>query len=117
MNLHDLQTHFHECMPLFIALGDEVRLRIIEILSANAYDPEIHAFSKDCPGINVMEITRQTRLSRPAVSHHLKILKDAGLIGVRHRGTSNYYYLTISECTEKLLKLVSGFQQIFPKSE
>ena len=117
MNPHDLQKHFHECMPLFIALGDEGRLKIIEILSGNAYNPKIHAFSMDCPGINVREITRQTSLSRPAVSHHLKILKDAGLIGVHHIGTSNYYYLTISECTEKLLELVSGFQQILPKSE
>ena len=37
-------------------------------------------------------ITRKTNLSRPAVSHHLGILKDAGLIDVRREGTKNYYY-------------------------
>lgn len=114
---HNLQAHFHECMPLFIALGDEVRLRIIEILSTIAYDPEIQGFSRQCPGMNVIDITRQTQLSRPAVSHHLKILKHAGLVDVRHIGTSNYYYLTISSGTEKLLELASGLQQFLVKSE
>lgn len=37
-------------------------------------------------------IARKTNLSRPAVSHHLGILKDAGLIDVRREGTKNYYY-------------------------
>lgn len=36
--------------------------------------------------MNVNEITRRTSLSRPAISHHLKILKDAGLVGVRQTG-------------------------------
>ena len=79
--------------------------------------PKFMHFPWTVQASDVREITRQTSLSRPAVSHHLKILKDAGLIGVHHIGTSNYYYLTISECTEKLLELVSGFQQILPKSE
>ncbi|TBV26338.1 ArsR/SmtB family transcription factor, partial [Enterococcus faecium] len=30
---------------------------------------------------------------RPAVSHHLKILKDADLLEVREEGTKNFYYL------------------------
>lgn len=34
-----------------------------------------------------------TNISRAAVSHHLKILKDAGIINVRHEGTKNFYYL------------------------
>ena len=34
-----------------------------------------------------------TGLSRPAVSHHLKLLKDAGVVKVRREGTRNYYYL------------------------
>ena len=32
----DLQKQFHCCMPLFIALGDKVRLSIVELLSEEA---------------------------------------------------------------------------------
>lgn len=94
----DLETCYHECMPLFIALGDEVRLGIIEILT--------HAMKNGQPdGLNVNEITRRIRLSRPAVSHHLKLLKDTGLIEVRHSGTSNYYRPAMWDCTHRLMEL------------
>ena len=96
-----LETYFHECMPLFIALGDEMRLNIIEILSHAAQ-------SGNQNGLNVNEITSQVSLSRPAISHHLKILKQAGLVGVRQKGTSNYYYLTIADSTRTLMDL--GFR-------
>ena len=42
----DLEQHFHDCMPLFIALGDEMRLTIIKTLA--------HAVRTDHPeGLNV----------------------------------------------------------------
>ena len=56
-------------------------------------------------GLNVNEITRRTSLSRPAISHHLKILKDAGIVGVRQEGTANYYYLTLRESNRRLMEL------------
>ena len=62
----ELQELFHSCMPLFIALGDEVRLNIIEALC-------IASQNGHTEGLNVNEITRQTNLSRPAISHHLKM--------------------------------------------
>ena len=79
----ELQKRFHACMPLFIALGDEMRLSIIEVLTEEALDRRqtpgpIHF---EQYGLNVNEITRRTSLSRPAISHHLKILKDAGIVG------------------------------------
>ena len=39
------------------------------------------------------ELQASTNLSRAAVSHHLKVLKDAGIITFRREGTKNYYYL------------------------
>lgn len=94
----ELEQQFHDCMPLFIALGDEVRLNIIEALSrASKNGNEI--------GLNVNEITQQTSLSRPAISHHLKILKESGLVEVKQAGTSNYYRLSLLECTRRLMKL------------
>ena len=98
-DVKSLKEHFHQCMPLFIALGDEIRLTIIESLTNAAYQScggDLSEENLSRHGLNVREITEQTSLSRPAVSHHLKILKNAGLISIRRDGTRNYYYLTIS---------------------
>ena len=77
-----LAKGFRNYQKVFIALGDETRLQIILALLDS---PNI--------GMRVPEITEQTHLSRPAVSHHLKVLKDVGLIGMHRQGTRNYYYM------------------------
>lgn len=101
-----LEHQFHKCMPLFIALGDEVRLSIIEVLSRALYDSHKIMDGRPVPyGLNVNEITRKTNLSRPAISHHLKILKDAELIDVKHAGTSNYYFLALEKSNEEMMAL------------
>ncbi len=94
-------------MPYFIALGDEVRLTIVEVLSTaiRSGHPE---------GLNVNEITRQTSLSRPAISHHLKILKNCGLVKIHQTGTSNYYRLTLKECNRQLMKLGFMVEEFIP---
>ena len=33
--------------------------------------------------------------TRPSVSHHLQILKEAGIVAMRKEGTKNYYYLSV----------------------
>lgn len=105
--VQDLQKQFHCCMPLFIALGDKVRLSIVELLCEEAIKTGGPQGTIDFEGnaMNVNEITRRTSLSRPAISHHLKILKDAGLVGVRQDGTANYYYLTLRNSTRSLMEL------------
>lgn len=76
-----LAKDFEACRPAFIALGDENRQRIIVALLENY------------GGMRVGEITGRTNLSRPAVSHHLKILKAAGIVNVRKEGTMNFYHV------------------------
>lgn len=121
MEAGDFNNLFRNCMPLFIALGDEVRLTIIEVLARTGlYDNCGRDVASalggyllpEKPGMNVKEITEQTSLSRPAISHHLKILKDAGLVSVRHEGTSNYYYLTIADSTKELRTLGEYLQEL-----
>lgn len=125
MEAGDFNTLFRSCMPLFIALGDEVRLTIIEALAETGlYDEEgtdvaagLSGYRKSgCLGLNVREITEHTSLSRPAVSHHLKILKEAGLVDVRRRGTSNYYYLTIAGSTRELCRLGDSLEELLASS-
>ncbi len=75
--LHEL---FNRCGPIFIALGDEIRQQLLlAILDAGEN------------GINVMTLTAGSRLSRPAISHHLKILKDSGLVATDKQGTQVFY--------------------------
>jgi len=101
---------FKSCMPLFIALGDEVRLTIIEVLAST------DSFQTNVRGMNVNQITDQTNLSRPAISHHLKILKEAGLVSARQEGTANYYFLTFGESTRKLCTLGQYLQNFMDQS-
>lgn len=86
MDLHQqvatLTANLAACSPLLTAMGDETRQHlIIEMLKIGKFG-----------GLRVGEITERTNLSRPAVSHHLQILKNAGVVNVRKEGTKNYYY-------------------------
>jgi len=77
-----LSEEFQSNRKVFLALGDETRQQILVALLEN-----------EKIGMRVPEITARTHLSRPAVSHHLQILKDAGLIQMHRAGTRNYYYV------------------------
>lgn len=121
MHAEDFNELFQNCMPIFIALGDEVRLTIIEgLANTGLYDDLGNGVANTSNGLklqprqgmNVKEITEMTRLSRPAISHHLKILKEAGLVNVRQEGTANYYYLTIGDSTKKLCSLGLYLQEL-----
>ena len=68
---------------------------------------------RKCKGVRVGEITEKTNLSRPAVSHHLAIMKDAGIVKMRKEGTMNFYYLDIEAKTiNQLLNLFSHASEI-----
>ena len=77
-----LAENFEASSKLLVAIGDETRQHLIlEMMKMG-----------NCSGVRVGEITEKTNLSRPAVSHHLQIMKNAGLIKVRKEGTMNFYY-------------------------
>lgn len=81
---HRLKVEFDDIKDVLLALGDEKRQLIIIAL--------LH--QESCEGLRVTDLTDITELSRPAVSHHLKILKQAGIVDIRSEGTKNYYYLS-----------------------
>lgn len=59
------------------------------------------------------EIARGTNLSRPAVSHHLKILREAGIVKMRREGTRNYYYFDADpEAVRDMIDLFTQVQNI-----
>jgi ArsR family transcriptional regulator len=63
------------------ALGDPVRLTLVDVLRKHA--------GKVC----VCELVPLFHLSQPTVSHHLKVLRDAGIVGSERQGLWAYYYV------------------------
>lgn len=63
-------------------------------------------------GIRVGEIQKKSHVSRSAVSHHLKVLLDAGIISVRREGTKNYYFIDFDHTTIK--PVIHFWQQAEP---
>lgn len=80
--LKKLSNEFKGSLKLLVALGDENRQQMI-LNMIRMYDSR---------GIRVGDLAEASHLSRPAVSHHLQILKEAGVIRMRREGTKNYYY-------------------------
>ncbi|WP_204299277.1 ArsR/SmtB family transcription factor [Actinoplanes campanulatus] len=66
--------------PAFKALGDPVRLQLMSMI-ASAPDGEA------C----VCDLTPAFELSGPTISHHLKTLREAGLVDAERRGSWVYY--------------------------
>jgi ArsR family transcriptional regulator len=63
------------------ALADPVRLQLVDVLRKHA--------GKVC----VCELVPLFDLSQPTVSHHLKVLRDAGIVSSERRGLWAYYYV------------------------
>ena len=88
---------------ILLALGDEMRQHLILVMMQ----------SGDCSGMRVNDIADKTRLSRPAVSHHLQILKDAGIVKMRREGTKNYYYFDADmEAFDRLIGMLNHAKAI-----
>ncbi|WP_433223133.1 ArsR/SmtB family transcription factor [Dactylosporangium sp. CS-047395] len=66
--------------PAFKALGDPVRLQLMSMIA-----------SADGGEICVCDLTPAFELSGPTISHHLRTLREAGLVDADRRGTWVYY--------------------------
>lgn len=78
--IKDLRKDFLSLRTVFLALGDKTRQLILLTL-----------LEQEPKELRVNELAQHTDLSRPAVSHHLQILKNAGLLELRKEGTKNYH--------------------------
>jgi len=61
------------------ALADETRQKIMNLVC--------------CQWLSVNEVVEQLDVSQPTVSHHLAILREAGLVNVREEGKQTFYSL------------------------
>ncbi|GGF40875.1 ArsR/SmtB family transcription factor [Williamsia phyllosphaerae] len=67
---------------MFKAIGDPVRLRLLSLVAS-------HENGEAC----VCDISDGFALSQPTISHHLKVLRSAGLLDCERRGTWVYYWV------------------------
>ncbi len=79
----------------FKALGDPVRLRLLSLIAARSGGE-----------VCVCELTGAFDLTGPTISHHLKVLREAGLIDGERRGTW-VYYRVIPETLSRLSQLIN----------
>jgi ArsR family transcriptional regulator len=89
---------FRACIPVLQTLSEAHRQDILLLLSENGK-------------LTVNEITERLSLSRPAISHHLKLLKNAGVVTVEQQGTQRYYDLALQDSIQLLRELLTILEQ------
>jgi ArsR family transcriptional regulator len=84
-----------DLVQLFKLLADETRLRVLYYLMQQ-------------DELNVRTLCKLLRQSQPAVSHHLALLRVAGIIECRRDGKHNFYHLVPKRCQAYLDTLFGG---------
>ena len=92
-----------ECIPIFTMLQDENRQKILMLLFDNKE-------------MSVSELTEQLSLSRPAVSHHLKLLLDCKLLNVNKVGKERYYRISMENAIIQLKSLLQSLEDDINKA-
>ena len=83
---------------ILAATSDPVRLEIIFLLDHG-------------DKMNVGQISSHFRLSRPAISHHLKVLKDAGVVRSEKSGQEIFYWLNFERVVLALRALADKIER------
>lgn len=86
-----------ECTPIFSILSDSYRQEILILL----YDEG---------EMTVSQITERIALSRPAISHHLKLLLNSKVVSVMKRGTERYYSIALENSIILLKQLIESLE-------
>ena len=76
------------------AVADPTRLRMLDLIA-----------SQEMP-LCICDLTRVFRQQQPTISHHVRLLREAGLIQVERRGV--WSYLAATEHGKRLMDLVAG---------
>ncbi|PSR69990.1 transcriptional regulator [Nocardia sp. MDA0666] len=84
----------HDLAAMFKALGDPVRLRVLSAIAARAG-------GEAC----VCDVSDGLDVTQPTISHHLKVLREAGLV-TSERRASWVYYRVIPEALQRLSDLL-----------
>lgn len=94
--IENIKKEFQNSGKILNAVSDINRQKILLVLMDNCSGG----------GVRVDDIARRVNLSRPAVSHHLKLLMDEEIVSVLKDGTKNYYHITGGNKILGLKKLI-----------
>lgn len=93
----------NEVATFLTAIGDPVRLQILFVLRGDR--------------LNVGEVAAQFKLSRPAISHHLKVLKGAGIVRSEKMGQEVFYWVDKPYIVGELRKLADILESYIQSDE
>ena len=102
----DMKEHYAREIPdvwqrvskVFTALGDEQRQRILLTFERGER-------------LNVSQLAEVSTLSRPTVSHHLKILREAGVLASSKEGKEVFYWIAKDELRDVLGRVLSYIEE------
>lgn len=92
-----------DTLELYVVLSDRNRRRILELVREGER--------------SVSDLVRATRLRQPLVSHHLRILHDAGLVGARKEGRFRIYRVASTEVERRFSELEAKAAALLEKAE
>lgn len=93
-----LPSEWLDVSDMFVALGDEQRQRILMTFEPNER-------------LNVTQIASASKLSRTAVSHHLKLLKQADVLRSEKIGKEVYFWINKQKITDCLQRVINFVEQ------
>lgn len=100
--IESIRREFIRSKRILNAICEENRQKILLVLMDNCVGG----------GVRVDDIAKRVHLSRPAVSHHLKLLADEKIVSVKKDGTKNYYHITGANeilALKSLIKCIEEF--------
>jgi len=98
------QAELIKLAEIFKVLADPTRLRLIRLLASNMED-------KLC----VIDLAKKLKITQPAASQHLKVLKSANLLYTHLERPRKYYYLNLVELRNQKENLDNLFKLAFVK--
>lgn len=90
----NIPAEFQNTAAIFIALGDEHRQRILL------------AFEKG-EKLNILQLVSTTTLSRTAVTHHIKVLHQAGVLNSEKKGKEVYFWINGAEVIDAMQRVLT----------
>lgn len=103
-NQKKLMDLFKKSLPYLSAIGDPTRQQLIVLISSSER-------------LSVKELTARTDLSRPTISHHLKVLMDAQIVAANKVGREIYYTLQPGEYFYVVEELVREVNRVVNKEK
>lgn len=91
-------THTPPIVEQLKAVAHPVRWRMLELMAMHD------------DGVCVCDLEAQFDLSQPTISHHLRLMREAGVVVTEQRGTWVYY----SVAPETVMQMTSAFAQLLP---